>query len=51
MSTKQVFLALTLVTILGLAAPRAQAQVGGGRADVLFEEPAQPGLGVDQGDQ
>ena len=30
MSTKQVFLALTLVAILGLAAPHAQAQVVGG---------------------
>ena len=30
MSTKQVFLALTLVVILGLAAPHAQAQVVGG---------------------
>ncbi len=30
MSTKQVFLALSLVAILGLAAPHAQAQVVGG---------------------
>jgi len=30
MSMKRVFLALALVTVLGLAAPRAQAQVVGG---------------------
>ena len=39
MSTKQVFLALALVTVLGLAAPRAQAQVVGGGGYVGFGTP------------
>jgi hypothetical protein len=43
MSTKQVFLALALVTVLGLAAPVAQAQVvtGGGYVGV-----GTPGFGA-----
>jgi hypothetical protein len=39
MSTKQVFLALALVTVLGLAAPRAQAQIVGGGGYVGFGTP------------
>jgi hypothetical protein len=39
MSTKQVFLALALVTVLGLAAPRAQAQVVGGGGYIGFGTP------------
>src|SRR5271166_4314604 len=39
MSMKQVFLALALVTVLGLAAPRAQAQVVGGGGYIGFGAP------------
>lgn len=39
MSTKQVFLALALVTVLGLAAPRAQAQIVGGGSYIGFGAP------------
>jgi hypothetical protein len=39
MSTKQVFLTLALMTILGLAAPSAQAQVVGGGGYVGFGTP------------
>ena len=39
MSMKQVFLALALVMVLGLAAPRAQAQVVGGGGYVGFGAP------------
>src|SRR5208282_5301225 len=39
MSTKQVFLALALVTVLGLAAPRAQAQIVGGGGYIGFGTP------------
>jgi hypothetical protein len=39
MSMKQVFLALALVTVLGLVAPRAQAQIVGGGGYVGFGTP------------
>src|SRR5271157_2735112 len=39
MSMKQVFLALALVTVLGLAAPRAQAQIVGGGGYIGFGTP------------
>ena len=39
MSTKQVFLALALVAVLGLAAPRTQAQVVGGGGYIGFGTP------------
>ena len=39
MGMKQVFLALALVTVLGLAAPRAQAQVVGGGGYIGFGTP------------
>ena len=39
MSTKQVFLALSFVTVLGLAAPRAQAQIVTGGGYVGFGTP------------
>jgi hypothetical protein len=39
MSTKQVFLALALVTIICLAAPSAQAQVVGGGGYIGFGTP------------
>ena len=44
MSMKQVFLALALVTVLGLAAPRAQAQVVGGGGYVGFGTPGFGGV-------
>ncbi len=39
MGMKQVFLALALVTALGLAAPRAQAQIVGGGGYIGFGTP------------